>query len=134
MFLTFAGRGEDGRNRILVIEDEPSVASYLETLLRDASFVPVIRRRPAEALETFVADPDAYDLVITDHLMPEGTGLDLAEDLRALRPDLPIILTTGNTNNLGTGALQDAYIQAVFQKPLNSEQLLAKIRGLLATE
>ncbi len=122
------------RNRILVIEDEPSVASYLESLLRDAEFVPVIRRQPTQALETFVADPDGYDLVITDHLMPEGTGLDLAEDLRALRPDLPIILTTGNTNNLGASDVRHAAIQAVFQKPLNSEQLLAKIRGLLATE
>ena len=86
---------------------------------------------PTEALETFVADPDAFDLVITDYLMPQGTGLELAEDIRALRPDLPVILTTGNANNLEPNALARAGLAGVFEKPLNSEQLLAKIRGLL---
>ena len=84
-------------------------------------------------MEKFVANPDAFDLVITDYLMPQGTGLELAEDLHALRPELPIILTTGNANNLDKNALDNASVAFVFEKPLNSEQLLAKIRGLLAS-
>ena len=88
---------------------------------------------PTEALETFVANPEAFDLVITDHLMPQGTGLELAEDIHALRPDLPVILTTGNANNLDKHALDAASLAGVFEKPLNSEQLLAKIRAILST-
>lgn len=126
-------RAEAGtRRRILVIEDDPSVAVYLQSLLESEDFVPTIKALPTQALETFVADPDAFDLIITDHLMPQGTGLELAEDIHALRPDLPVILTTGNANNVSRQDLDSAFVQAVFQKPLNSEQLLAKIRGLLA--
>ena len=51
--------------------------------------------------------------------------------MHALRPELPIILTTGNANKLDAQALSRASVTAVFEKPLNSEQLLAKIRGLL---
>ena len=102
-------------------------------LLEEENFQPTIKRLPTQALETFVADPDGYDLVITDHLMPQSTGLELAEDLHALRPDLPVLLTTGNANNLAAGDLGRSGISGVFQKPLNSEQLLAKIHALLVT-
>jgi DNA-binding response OmpR family regulator len=58
--------------------------------------------------------------------------LELAEDIHALRPDLPVLLTTGNANNLDRTALDTASLAGIFEKPLNSDQLLAKIRGLLA--
>ncbi len=118
--------------RILLIEDDPSVAMYLESLLDPDEFETISAAMPTEALETFVANPESFDLVITDHLMPQGTGLELAEDIHALRPDLPVILTTGNANNLDPNALASASLAGIFEKPLNSEQLLAKIRALLA--
>ena len=121
------------RNRILVIEDEASVAAYLTALLEAEAFDTHTMQLPTQVLGTFVNDPDAYDLVITDHLMPQTTGLEVAEDLHALRPDLPIILMTGNVMDVSREQILNAGIAAVFQKPLNSEQLLAKIRGLLAT-
>ena len=79
-----------------------------------------------------MADPEGFDLVITDHLMPSGTGLELAEDIHAVRPDLPVILTTGNSNNIDPRALSHADVAGVFEKPLDSDLLLAKIHGLLA--
>ncbi len=123
---------EGSGRRILVIEDDPSVATYLGAMLGEADFAATIKRLPTEALESIVANPNAFDLVITDHLMPQGTGIELAEDIHALRPDLPVLLTTGNENNITRADLDNAGISAVFQKPLNSDQLLAKIRALLA--
>ena len=120
------------QHRILVIEDEASVAAYLSALLEAEEFVTHTMQLPTQVLGTFVNDPDAYDLVITDHLMPQTTGLEVAEDLHALRPDLPIILVTGNAMDVAREELLASGVSAVFQKPLNSEQLLAKIRGLLA--
>jgi len=126
--------GADSKHkRILLIEDDPSVASYLQSLFDVEAYQTTFATMPTEALETFVANPDAFDLVITDYLMPQGTGLELAEDIHALRPDLPILLTTGNANNLDAAALSSAEVSGIFEKPLNSEQLLAKIRGLLAS-
>lgn len=119
--------------RILLIEDDPSVASYLGSLLDEGSYQTMFASMPTEALETFVADPDAFDLIITDYLMPQGTGLELAEDIHALRPDLPVILTTGNANNLDKNEVASADLAGIFEKPLNSEQLLARIKGILAS-
>jgi signal transduction histidine kinase/CheY-like chemotaxis protein len=118
--------------RILLIEDDPSVVRYLSELLENEALSTTVATLSTQALETFVANPNKFDLVIANYLMPQGTGLELAEDIHALRPDLPIILTTGNTNNLDPNELINAGINSVFAKPLNSEQLLAKIRGLLA--
>jgi signal transduction histidine kinase len=126
--------GADSKHkRILLIEDDPSVASYLQSLFDVEAYHTTFATMPTEALETFVENPDAFDLIITDYLMPQGTGLELAEDIHALRPDLPILLTTGNANNLDPAALSSAEVAGIFEKPLNSEQLLAKIRGLLAS-
>ncbi len=126
-------RGVQRGKRVLLIEDDPSVAKYLETLLRDNAFTTTHAALPTQALETFVANPNGFDLVITDHLMPQGTGLELAEDIHALRPELPVILTTGNPHNIDANDLASAGISSVFEKPLNSEQLVAKIHGLLAS-
>lgn len=116
---------------ILLIEDDPSVSSYLDSLLSDKRFHTVFASKPAEALETFIANPDRFDLIITDYLMPQSTGVDVALEIHTLRPDLPIILTTGNANNLDQQDIARANIAGIFEKPLNSEQLLAKIHGLL---
>ena len=121
-----------GRN-ILLIEDDPSVAAYLTTFLDEHNFATTVAGLPNDALQTFMANPDYYDLVITDYLMPNTTGIELAEDLHALRPDIPIILTTGNANNISPQDLTSAGVTTVFEKPLNSDQLLAKIHGLLVT-
>ncbi|MEM9622650.1 MAG: 7TM diverse intracellular signaling domain-containing protein [Pseudomonadota bacterium] len=118
--------------RILLVEDDPSVAAYLATLLAENDFNTTHAQMPTEALATFVTDPHGFDLVITDHLMPQGTGLEIAEDIHALRPELPVILTTGNVNNLDANEVTSAGIASVFEKPLNSDQLVAKIHGLLA--
>ena len=97
------------------------------------SFAATITQLPTEALETFVANPDDFDLIITDHLMPHSTGIELAEDIHALRPELPVVLVTASSDSLSDTNLSQLGISAVFPKPLNSDQLLAKIRALLAT-
>ena len=130
--MTVAGEDAVVGNRILLIEDDPSVASYLESLLQANEYQVTCASLPTEALEKFIHSPDAFDLVITDQVMPHGTGLELAQDMHELRPDLPVLLTTGNPDNLAPEALKASGVKAVFGKPLDSNLLLAKIRGLLS--
>lgn len=117
--------------RILLIEDDPAMARYLETLLADQSYLVTMAALPTEALEKFVARPDSFDLVVANQLMPKGTGLEVARDMLALRPDLPVIITTGNPDQIGSDELLLSGVRAVFGKPIESELLLAKIAGLL---
>ena len=117
--------------RILLIEDDPSVARYLESLFGENDFAVTSVRLPTQALAQFMAKPDDFSLVITDQIMPHGTGIELAEDIHELRPELPVIMATANPREISEDDMLRAGIKALFGKPIESELLLAKVRGLL---
>ncbi len=119
------------QGHVLLIEDDPSMASYLQTLLEEQSYQVTSAALPTTALEKFMAAPDSFDLVITDQLMPHGTGLELAQDLLGLRPDLPIIITTGSRDLINVDRAKQTGIKAVFNKPIDSELLLSRVRSLI---
>jgi two-component system cell cycle sensor histidine kinase/response regulator CckA len=75
--------------------------------LRISDMMPSAPRVPSEALETFKAKPDGFDLVITDMTMPGMTGDQLAAEILQLRPDIPVIICTGfqQADLLGTGVV-----------------------------
>jgi signal transduction histidine kinase len=118
--------------RILVIDDDRALARYLETLLTGQGFVVTVAHTSSEALEKVMAHPYGFDLVITDQLMPQVTGLELARDIRDVRADLPVILCSGNPDAIDRTTVAHTTIKAVFPKPIESEMLLAKVRGLLS--
>jgi CheY-like chemotaxis protein len=71
----------------------------------------------------FRADPGRFDLVLTDELMPEMTGTELAVALHAIRPELPILLMTGHRGLVESQRLGAAGIREVLKKPLLSADL-----------
>jgi CheY-like chemotaxis protein len=79
---------------ILAVDDDPLVLMNTGALLEDLGHDVLEASSAQEALDLFQANP-AIDLVISDQAMPKMTGLDLAERLRAARPDLPVIIATG---------------------------------------
>jgi signal transduction histidine kinase/CheY-like chemotaxis protein len=123
---------QNAGNRILVIDDDRALARYLETMLVRHGFVVAVAHTSSEALERIMANPNEFDLVITDQLMPQVTGLELARDIRDVRPDLPVILCSGNPDAIDRAAMAHTAIKAVFAKPIESELLLAKVRGVLS--
>ena len=85
-----------------------------------------------EALELFRADPQAYDLVITDYTMPGLTGTALAESLLAIRPGVPVILCTGYSSDHITGSqMRTLGIRSLAQKPLRAAEIARIIRQTL---
>jgi len=72
-----------------------------------------------EALEIFRAQPEAFGLVITDQTMPKMTGIRLSEELRRIRPDIPIILCTGFSESVDEGSARAAGIQEFLMKPVS---------------
>ncbi len=116
---------------ILLIEDDPSVRRYLNALLTAEQFEVTSTEQATQALEQFAQSPHSFDLVITDQVMAIGSGLELAEDMLAIRPDLPIIIATGNPDGLSDADIVRSGIKAVFAKPLDRDRLLTKVRALL---
>jgi len=85
----------------------------------------------AEALKAFAEKPDGFDLVITDQTMPGMTGVLLAEKLRAMRPDIPIILCTGYSETVSPEEAESKDIQAFIMKPLSKIEAAETIRRVL---
>src|SRR5205085_7509800 len=67
------------------------------------------------------ADPDRYDLVITDLTMPNLTGDELARELLKLRPDLPVILTTGLGNSMNLDKARALGVRELVMKPATAQ-------------
>jgi CheY-like chemotaxis protein len=118
---------------VLVVDDEESVGEFMRELLGswglDAQFAPA----PEAALEALRAAPARFDVVITDHAMPRMSGLELAGHLKAIRPELPVILYTGYGDGLAGEALEAARLCAVLRKPVDPEllaQTLARCVGI----
>lgn len=86
---------------------------------------------PVAALELFQADPHGFDLVITDMTMPQMTGNILAQELIRVRPDIPIILNTGYSDQMDEAKAFNAGISAYVMKPLTAMQLAKAVRSVL---
>ncbi len=128
------GGGELEQTRsalILVAEDEAAVRSFVRHALRELGHRVIEADGTAPALEKLRTRPE-IELMLTDVIMPDGTGRDLADAARKIRPDLPIVFMTGYTRDaiVHNGVLDpDADL---ISKPFTLGQLAAKIARALA--
>jgi PAS domain S-box-containing protein len=120
-----------GTERILFVDDEQFQSDMLRHMLGLLGYKVETRTAAAEALALIEADPSAFDLVITDMVMPGMTGDMLATRILALRPDLPIIMCTGYSDNISHERAQSLGIRAFALKPLAMETLARLIRDVL---
>ena len=123
-----------GRERVLVIDDDSDTADVLTIGLDRLGYEVVALNDPDEALSIFADNPSAWDVVISDQVMPHIKGLALFERMRALRPALRFILCSGESGErrqeLERGAL-DSGVDTFIYKPASPEQLAAAIRHLM---
>jgi len=76
-----------------------------------------------EALARVEQEPQAFQLVITDQTMPGMTGLEFAERIRAVRADLPVVLTSGYSSSLNPEQVQLAGVREILSKPYTASML-----------
>jgi len=122
------GSGE----RILLVDDEEAIAMLFEIMLTRLGYAAETRTRVAEALDMVRANPDRFDLVITDMTMPVMSGLDFARRLAEIRPNLPVILTTGYPGGLQLDKVRSMGIRELVVKPPSMQSLGTAIRSVLA--
>jgi len=91
----------------------------------------ITRADSVSALEAFEAEPDRYDLVITDHTMPVLQGADLAEKLGNIRADVPVILVSGLNQAPDLSHSPYAALRSVVSKPIDFVLLSRRLRQLL---
>ena len=117
-----------GNERILIVDDETEIAATYRRYLIRLGYQVEAYTAPLVALERFRANPSHYDLLISDILMPDMDGGDLARAMRGLRDDLPVIFCTGY--NLNTIALPDPP-PVVMNKPVAPDDLARHMRVML---
>ncbi|MCD4775965.1 MAG: PAS domain S-box protein [Candidatus Aegiribacteria sp.] len=119
-----------GHEAILIVDDEEAVTRMLEKILRQLGYEVDAFNTPADALESFRKAENKYDIVLTDLTMPGMTGLDLAEEIRKLHSEIPIVLMTG----YGLQNHEDIRrknVSKIVGKPIDIRELTSTIRDIL---
>lgn len=120
-----------GDERILMVDDEESLVRIGREMLEHLGYQVRITTSPMEALDLFRSDPSAFDLLLTDQTMPRMTGVELARAAMGIRPDLPVILTTGYSETVSADQARRMGIREFVFKPLALADLARTIRGVL---
>ncbi|MBW2020218.1 MAG: PAS domain S-box protein [Deltaproteobacteria bacterium] len=120
-----------GNERILFVDDEEVLVDVGERMLERLGYKVIASTNSIEALEIFHANPDKFDLVITDQTMPNMTGTELAKGLMRIRPDIPIILCTGFSETITAEKARAMGIREFVLKPIVIDKIAATIRNVL---
>jgi len=129
-----AGTGHNrprGHERILVVDDEPSVAQFQVEALSLLGYSVTQCTNSASALRLFRRAPNDFDLVITDLTMPNLTGTELAAKVHDLRADIPVLLCSGFPDLITSDVMEAAGIHCVLHKPILQSELAASVRRAL---
>jgi CheY-like chemotaxis protein len=123
-------RGQPSGKTIMLVDDEKAICQIFEEFLTGQGYEVTLFENSVAALNAFEADPDGVDLVITDMTMPELTGDKLSEKILKIRPDMPIILWCGFSEDISENTAIGMGIRKYIQKPVSPRKLLQSIRKI----
>lgn len=121
----------DGQ-RILYLDDEPTLASLGVKMLHRLKYNAESYTDPEAALAAVRSNATEFDLVITDLSMPVMSGVEFAIQVRSIRPDLPVLLTTGYGAGLTEEQIRASGIQEVVLKPVSLKALASTLERSFA--
>jgi CheY-like chemotaxis protein len=122
-----------GAEHILCVDDEVPITEIYQRSLKLLGYQVTVRTSSVEALGVFRARPDRFALVITDQTMPNMTGIELIDELREIRPKVPVILATGYSELINDDTIRDHRISKILMKPITRLDLASAIRDALET-
>lgn len=120
-----------GSERIMIVDDEPSVVHVLAVSLKKVGYQVLTFNDSIAAVQHFRENPYCCDLVITDMLMPNMTGVELSREFLSIRKNLPIVMLTGYSENLDPEKALRLGIKEYLLKPVKSKDLRGIIRKVL---
>ncbi|MBU1234005.1 MAG: cache domain-containing protein, partial [Proteobacteria bacterium] len=120
-----------GTETILFVDDEKLLIDIGKELLKGLGYSVETRASSLDAYEAFRANPEKYDLVVSDMTMPKLTGEQLAMKIQEIDPDLPIILCTGFSSRLNTEELEKVGVKKILMKPITLMELAVAVRTVL---
>lgn len=120
-----------GKETILLVEDEPSILKLTKMMLKRLGYNILSASKPSEAIKIASESSSVIDMLITDVVMPDMNGRDLAKALTRLFPDLKCLFMSGYTANvIAHHGVLDSGVQFI-NKPFSKESLARKVREVL---
>jgi len=123
-----------GNERILLVEDEADVRRLVREMLRSEGYAVIEAVDQHHAIDLFQRPDQEVDLVLTDVVMPNMSGPELADRLRTIRPDIKVLFMSGYPRDKFEQTRKRGETFHFIQKPLYSKTLAAKVRGVLDGE
>ena len=120
-----------GSESILLVDDEEDLADLMQKILTDLGYLVTACTDSREALKIYEADPERFDLIITDMTMPYLSGSELAQQILKLRPGQSIILCTGYSSYMNAEKAAQLGIKTFLLKPVARRELAAAVRKAL---
>jgi len=121
---------ETGAERILLVDDEDAILDIEKKLLLRLGYAVTASNSSLDALALFEKSPDDFDLVVSDLTMPKMSGDQLADAIKEIRPDVPVIICTGYSQEK-TDMLKNSTINATLTKPVLKKELARAVRQVL---
>ena len=115
--------------RILILDDDTDFNSLLTDIFEQADYLVTSLEDPHKAVDVF--ENQDFDLVVTDHKMPEMTGAEFAKIIKKMKPEVPVIMVSGYLENDTIRELIGEGVGGVFLKPLNIFSLLQRTAELI---
>ncbi len=120
-----------GTERILIVDDEDEIISMEKQMLNRLGYQVTARTSSVEALECFRASPERFDLVISDIDMPSIPGDRLSAEIVKIKPNIPVLLCTGFSEDTPVTKSASIGIRGFLMKPIVMRDLAQKIREAL---
>ena len=117
--------------RVLFVDDEAALATLAARAMPAYGCAATVFTDPGEALGAFAAEPDAFDALVTDLSMPGLSGLELSEKIRELRPDFPIVLTSGFLTPDNEEQARRQGVNQIVAKPCSIDDLTSAVLRLV---
>ena len=118
------------KSRIMIIDDEEIILDLVQKFLEREGHLVSRFSDPSMGLKYFKNDPSLFDLIITDMTMPDISGADLAEIVKSIRPEIPVLLSTGYSEELRDDRIPGS-VDEVLKKPFTGADLNAAVNRLL---
>ncbi len=116
---------------VMIVDDERPLVALAEEVVARFGYEPVGFVSSTAALEAFFAKPQRFDVIMTDEMMPELVGTELARKIRSLRPSIPILLMSGRAIGPLLDAANEVGVDAVLRKPLHAREIAESLARVL---
>jgi len=114
---------------VLLVDDNTDIAGMSSRLLEPFGYRVTSTTDSRVALKVFRRNPDEFSVVVTDLTMPRMSGIELARQLREIRPDIPIVMMTGYSDSVTKEGARAEGIDELILKPVGARALTQKIRA-----